>query len=112
MLGVMEKVTDGRAEEVWKGLIYEHRLADIKSKCPTERELIHTCTDIYVNCDPDSSWERIARRLYCCEETAAVEEVRSYLNPRGEFSQWVWFRYEVTEHCMFKLGIISCHSSD
>ena len=88
VLGVMEKVTDGRAEEVWGWLIDEDH---VSSKCSTERELMHTCADIYVNCNPHSSWEDVAFGLYREEETAAVEEVRSYLNPRGRFSQWVWF---------------------
>ena len=88
----MEKVTDGGAEEVWRGLITnDDILEDISSKCSTERELVNACADIYVNCNPDSSWEKVAGRLYREGETAAVEEVRSYLNPRGRFSQWVWF---------------------
>ena len=87
LLGVMEKVTDGRAKEVWGELTM---LEDISSKCSTERELVNTCADIYVNCAPDSSWEKVARRLYHKGETAAVEEVQSYLSPRGRFSQWVW----------------------
>ena len=91
ILGVMKKVTDGRAEEVWGRLIGSTRLDDISSKCSTERELVNTCADIYVNCNPDSSWEEIACRLYRDGETAAVEEAQSYLNPRGRFSQWVWF---------------------
>ena len=90
VLSVMEKVTDGGADEVWERLI-RVVFDDISSKCSTERELMHTCADIYVNCDPESSWERIASGLYHREETAAVEEVRSYLNPRGRFCQWVWF---------------------
>ena len=91
VLSVMEKVTDSSAEEVWRYFIDKDLLEYIKSKCSTEKELMHTCADIYVNCEPDSSWERIACRLYCREETAAVEEVQSYLNPRGRFSKWVWF---------------------
>ena len=87
----MEKVTDGRAKEVWWGLIDEDALEDISSKCSTERELVNTCVDIYVNCKPDSSWKGVARQLYREGETAAVQEVRSYLSPRGRFSQWVWF---------------------
>ena len=91
VIGVMEKVTDGRAMEVWRGLIGEHLLEDINSKCSTERELVHTCADIFVNCCPDSSWDRVAYEMYHTQETAAVEEVRSYLSPRGRFCQWVWF---------------------
>ena len=82
-------MTDDRAEEVWRQLIGSTVLEDISSKCSTEKELVNTCVDIYV-CKPDSSWEKVALRLYRVVETAAVEEVRSYLSPRGRFSQWVW----------------------
>ena len=91
VIGVMEKVTDGGAMEVWRELINEALLKDINSNCSTERELVHTCADSFVNCCPDSSWEWVARGLYKAQETAAVEEVRSYLSPRGRFCQWVWF---------------------
>ena len=93
LLGVMEKVTDGSAEKIWRRWIQDStcKLEDIKSKSSTQRELVNTCADIYVNCCPDPSWEDVALGLYREEETAAVEEVRSYLNPRGRFSQWVWF---------------------
>jgi hypothetical protein len=87
----MKKVTDGGAKEVWSELIGSTVLEDISGKCSTERELVNTCADIYVNCNPDSSWEEVALVLYREGETAAVEEVRSYLNPRGRFSLWVWF---------------------
>ena len=92
VLGVMEKVTDGRTKEVWGWYIDKDVLEDISSKCSTERELIHTCADIFVNCRPDSSWEDLACVLYCEEETAAVEQVRSYLNPRGRFCQCLMVR--------------------
>lgn len=59
-------------------------LEDINSKCSTEMELLHTCADIYVNCNPDSSWELIATQLYSADQTAAVEAVRLYLSPRGK----------------------------
>ena len=92
LLGVMEKVTDGRAGEVWGRLIGSTILEEISSKCPTERELVNTCVDIYVNCKLlfGCNWEGVANQLYREGETAAVEEVRSYLSPRGRFSQWVW----------------------
>ena len=92
--GVMEKVTDGGREEVWgeclRGRFGGSLFVDIKSKCSSEKELLHTCPDIYVNCHPHSSWEHLACGLYQKVETAAVEEVRSYLNPRGRLFQWVW----------------------
>ena len=88
----MEKVTDGGAEEVWRMLTDEDMLEDISSKCSTEKELVNTYVDIYVNCKPGPSWEEVALGLYHEGESAAVEEIRSYLNPRGRFSpQLVWF---------------------
>ena len=87
VIGVMEKVTDDRSMDVWSWWFGMDLLEDIESKCSTERELIHACTDIYVNCNPDSSWGDLARGLYRVKETAAVEEVRSYLNPRGRLFQ-------------------------
>ena len=109
LIGVMMKVTEGSAERVCEELIVSEALEDIKSKCSTERELIHSCTDIYVKCDPYSNWEEVASRLYKMEETAAVEEVRSYLNPRGRFVQWVWFVVNYRA-CTFQLPkqLLSC----
>ena len=78
----MEKVTDHIAKGVWWNLIGDV-FRDISSKCSTERELINKCADIYVNYNLDSSWEKVASQLYREGETAAMEEVRSYLSPRG-----------------------------
>ena len=91
MAGVMEKVTDDGRVKVWSRLIYVSLLADITSKCSNETEILHMTSDTYVNCCVDSSWEYLARVLYYELETAAVEEVRSYLSPRGRLLQWVWF---------------------
>ena len=82
----MEKMTGGRAGEVCWWLIDEDMLGDISSRWSTERELVNICVDIFVNCNPNSSWEWVASLLYREGETAAVEEVRSYLSPRGRFS--------------------------
>ena len=44
------------------------------------------CAHLYVNCSPYSSWKNIARSIYRHHQVAAVEEVRSYLPPRGEIA--------------------------
>ena len=86
---VMEKVTaDGRGK-VFSQLLVVDLVADINSKCSNEKEMLLMSSDVYVNCCVDSSWERLARELYDELETAAVEEVRSYLNPRGRLLQLV-----------------------
>ena len=89
--GVMEKVTDDGRVNVWSGLIGGNSFKDITSKCSSEKELLHMSSDVYVNCCVDSSWEHLTCELHRKLETAAVEEVRSYLNPRGRLLQWVWF---------------------
>ena len=43
-----------------------------------------TYADLYANCKSNSSWDDLARSLYGYHQVAAVEEVRSYLPPRGE----------------------------
>ena len=95
VVGVMEKVTDDGRVNFWSQLIGGNLLADITSECSNKKETLHISSDMYVNCCVDSSWEDLARGLYYTLETAAVEEVRSYLNPRGRLLQWVWF---VVEH--------------
>ena len=49
----------------------------------TEEEKTHTCSDVYVNCRPESSWEHLTSRLYRADETAAVDQARPLLPPRG-----------------------------
>ena len=90
VVGVMEKLTDDGHVNVWRQLIGGDLLTDITSKCSNEKEILHMCSDVYVNCFVDSSWEYLACELYDELETAAVEEVRSYLNPKGRLLQWVW----------------------
>ena len=87
--GVMEKVTADNRGKVLSWLLGIHLVADINSKCSNEKEILLMCSDVYVNCCFDSSWELLARKLYDELETAAVEEVRSYLNPRGRLLQLV-----------------------
>ena len=88
---VMEKVTDDGRVNVWLPLIGEDLLTDITNKCSNEKEILYMTSDTYVNCCVDSSWEDLACELYNELETAAVEEVRSYLNPRGRLLRLVWF---------------------
>ena len=54
----------------------------MKEMCTSGKE--DECANLYVNYNPYSSWEDLARSLYGHHQVAAVEEVRSYLPPRGE----------------------------
>ena len=56
----------------------------VQRKYLTDVERETAYIDIYVNCNPESSWEELAKALYKHQQVAAVEEVRSYLSPRGE----------------------------
>ena len=91
VVGVMEKATNDGRVKVWSWFIGSDWFKDITSKYSNEKEILHMSSDVYVNCRHDSSWEYLARILYYKLETAAVEEVQCYLNPRGRLLQWVWF---------------------
>ena len=79
---IMEKVKGELRPQVWVDL--SPTIWDIirAEKYSSERE--HEYADLYVNCKSNSSWEYLARSLYRHRQVAAVEEVRSYLPPRGE----------------------------
>ena len=82
---------DGR-KVVWRGWgsVPKPLLEEIYQKYSNEGQRLLACADYYVNCGVHSSWEDLAHVLYLKEETNAVEEVRSYLNPRGGLLQCVW----------------------
>ena len=80
---VMEKVEPTVKAQVWKdacGDLMERE--KMKELCTSGKE--DECADLYVNYNPHSLWELLARSLYRHHQVAAVEEVRSYLPPRGE----------------------------
>ena len=68
--------------QVWKDACTVVERDKMEELCTSGKE--DDCTDLYVNYSPYSSWERLARSLYRHHQTAEVEEVRSYLPPRGE----------------------------
>ena len=79
----MEKVEPKVKKQVWVdacGLAREREKMKELHISGKEDE----CADLYVNYNPHSSWEHLARSLYRHHQVAAVEEVRSYLPPRGE----------------------------
>jgi hypothetical protein len=79
----MEKVEPTVKAQVWVGA-YETIMEKGKMEelCMSGKE--NECADLYVNCNPLSSWKYLAQSLYHHHQMAAVEEVRSYLPPRGE----------------------------
>ena len=79
---VMEKVEPKVKTRVWEDACGARMEEDkMKEVCTSGKE--DECADLYVNYNPHSSWEDLARSLYRHHQMAAVEEVRSYLPPRG-----------------------------
>ena len=50
----------------------------------TNLEKEAAAVDFFVNCYPWASWDKFANSLYRRHQMAAIEEVRSYLPPRGK----------------------------
>ena len=83
---VMEKVEPKQRQQIFKDVLLSDIFDEIRSsgQYSTALEVAAAAVDMYVNCHPQSSWEKLARSLYYHHQVAAVEEVRSYLPPRGE----------------------------
>ena len=112
MTDVMEKVTEVKRRQVW-GTVLRYRkhwqlwrrgpdllppplpsrtdpkiLIKIYSSHSSEKEKTHACSDVYVNCHPESSWEHLTSLLYKNDELSAVDQARPFLPPRGKFKQY------------------------
>ena len=61
------------------------RLRAIRKKYSTKSEISTECAFHYVNCHPESSWTRLAIRLYYKEEFAAMEKLKPFLPLRGKY---------------------------
>ena len=83
---IMEKVEPEERQQILKEMVVASIFDEMCSsgQYSTALEVEAAAVDIYVNCHPRSSWEELARSLYRHHQVAAVEEVRSYLPPRGE----------------------------
>ena len=80
---IMEKVEPEVKMQVWKDACGAPMdWEKMKEMCVSGKE--DECADLYVNYNLSSSWEHLAWSLYRHHQVAAVEEVRSYLPPRGE----------------------------
>ena len=94
---VMGKVKVYNRREVWKELITKEDFSNffippspiddysdkIYSGHSPEEEKTHTCSDVYVNCHPESSWEHLTSRLYRAGQMTALDQARPFLPPRG-----------------------------
>ena len=79
---IMEKVEPNVKIQVWDDASWVTvRGGRVRPTMPLKED---ERADLYVNCHPHSSWEHFAGSLYLHHQMIAVEEVRSYLPPRGE----------------------------
>ena len=82
---VIKKVEPKQRQQVWEEFIGVSSVTEgIKRKFHNVLERETAYVDVYVNCNPFSSWEHLAVTLYRRQQVAAFEEVKSYLPPRGE----------------------------
>ena len=79
---IMEKVKEELRPQIWESL--SATIGNIIKAEKYSSERGHEYADHYVNCCTWASWEDLASLLYRHHQVAAVEEVRSYLPPRGE----------------------------
>ena len=91
----MEKVNSEVKMQVWDDVLEIAWVNYVASKKDSFKE--EECADIYVNCYASASWEHLAMSLYRHHQVAAVEEVRSYLPPRGQ------------SRCMYACTVLSCY---
>ena len=84
--GVMEKVAVERRKEVWsrRGIVPDAQLEEIYQKYSTEEQRIHACADIYVNCNPDSSWTDLHQGLYRENEMTAARKAKTFIPQTGK----------------------------
>ena len=75
----MEKVKVGKRRELWQKVLSWKAVNEIYSSHFSEEEKLHSCADTYVTCAPDSSWEKLVRQLYDCDEMAAAKEAKTFL---------------------------------
>ena len=75
---VMENITDEiKRRQVWKTV-----LGDIKYYYSFNET--HACSEVYVNCHPESSWEHLTSLLYEIDEMSVVDQARTFLPPTGK----------------------------
>ena len=83
---VMENVRVDKRRQVWKRVLtweWKSPVNQLYSGRSTEKEKKLSCSDTYVNCHPEASWEHLASRLYEEDEMTAVDQTRPFLPPKG-----------------------------
>ena len=81
---VMNKVEPEKRDQVWENVLSNSRVYDAINRQYSPEEQESARVDIYVHSCSWSSWTELAKSLYRHHQVVAVEELRSYLPPRGE----------------------------
>ena len=80
----MEKVAVDKRGRAWETVLDRHLANNYYRYCYSlEEEKLHTCTDIYANYKPDSSWEQVFQGLYEGSELEAAKEAKAFLQQKG-----------------------------
>ena len=86
---VMKKVVLGKRKQVWMRILrWEARsyVENVYSGSSTEMNRILACSNTYVHCCPESSWEDLTSLLYEQDEATAVDQAEPFLPPRGKLT--------------------------
>ena len=77
-----------RRKEVWsrirRDIVPRPQVEEIYRKYSTEEQRIHACADVYVNCNPKSSWTHLCKRLYWEKEMTAARKAKTFIPQTGE----------------------------
>ena len=86
VIGVMENVAVERRREVWsrRDIVPRPQLEEIYQKYSTEKQRIHACADVYVNCRLEPSWTYLCQVLYWEEEMTAARKAKTFIPQTGE----------------------------
>ena len=80
---VLEKIKVDKRRQVWERVLTREVVDQLYSSHSTEKEKTLSCSDTYVNCYPESSWEHLTSLLYKEDEMTAVDQARPFLPPKG-----------------------------
>ena len=80
---VLENVKVDKRRQVWGRVLTRKVVDQLYSSHSTEKEKTLSCSDTYVNCYPESSWEHLTSQLYEEDEMTAVDQARPFLPPKG-----------------------------
>ena len=100
VINTIQKVAVDNRRQLWEkvfGFYHRRILEEISSSHSSDEEKLHSLSDVYVNCQHDSSWEELVCCLYKEDEVAATQTARAFLPPKG--------RQLVTTACL-----IQCHA--